>query len=100
MYCTFLLQDTYAVLPQNGEAQLRVFNGLNCSGNVSVSGIATDKIKPLDFWKAPTLQEIDGYKTLNVSIHSDSSCSFTFPVDEPVTVTEKQVTCNKYMMIT
>jgi len=84
------LQDTYAVLPQNGEAQLRVFNGLNCSGSVNVSGIATDRIKPLDFWKAPTLQKIDGYKTLNVGIQSDGPCSFTLPIDEPVNVTEKQ----------
>jgi len=97
----FLLQDTYAVLPQNGEAQLRVFNGLNCSGIVNVSGIATHEIKPLDLWKAPTLQKINGNKALNVSIDIDR-CNFTFPIDEPVnvTVTEKQVTCNKYMMIT
>jgi hypothetical protein len=96
----FLLQDTYAVLPQNGEAQLRVFNGLNCSVNVTASGIATDKIKPLDFWKAPTLQNINEYKTLDVNIYNDSPCNFDFTIDEHVNVTEKQVTCNKYMMIT
>jgi hypothetical protein len=94
------LQDTYAVLPQNGEAQLRIFNGFNCSGTVNVSGFSTHQLEPLDFWKAPTFEDINRNKIFNVSIlNANNNCNFNL-TDVPVNVTEKQVTCNKYMMIT
>jgi hypothetical protein len=92
------LQDTYAVLPQSGEAQLRVFNGFNCSGVVNIPGIAVDnnEIESLDFWKAPTLQ-VDGEETLLVNI--DMPCN-GIKVTGSVNVTEMQVTCKKCMMRT
>jgi len=93
------LQNTYAVVPQTGEAQLRVFNGLDCQGSVDVSGIATDDIKPLDFWKAPTLR-VHGEKPFPLTIHNDSYCKYSINIDGTVDVTEKKVTCNKYMMRT
>jgi len=92
------LQDTYAVLPQNGEAQLRIFNSFNCSVIVDVPGVITDnKIEPLNFWSAPTLQA-DGEKIYPLNIRSDACSYVTF--DGNVTVTEMQVTKNKYMMRT
>lgn len=96
MYWIFILQDTYAVLPQSGQAQLRVFNGLNCTSTVNVSGYAPGEIEPLDFWKAPTLQ-VDGEKIFPVNIDV-GPCSYNF--DTTVNVTEKEVTCNKYMLRT
>jgi hypothetical protein len=100
VYGIFLLQGTYAVLPQNGEAQLRIFNGFDCSGIVNVNGSATGEIEPLDFWKAPTLQKINKHETFHVSISNNSLCNFDLTTDEFVIVTEKQVTYSKYMMIT
>jgi len=94
------LQDTYAVLPQNGEAQLRIFNSFNCPVIVGVPGVTTDnKIEHLNFWSAPTLQA-DGEKIYPLNIRSDVSCSYNFTFDGNVTVTEMQVTKNKYMMRT
>jgi len=91
------LQNTYAVVPQTGEAQLRIFNGFNCGGIINVSDIATDnKIEPLDFWKAPTLQ-VDGEESFPLYFHSDS-CGYD--IVKNVTVMEKQVICNKYMLRT
>ena len=92
------MQNTYAVVPQTGEAQLRVFNGLSCPGIVDVSGVATDNIKSMDFWKAPTLR-VDGEEPFKINIH-DGSCNYTFNIDETVNVKEKKVTCNKYVMRT
>ena len=94
------MQNTYAVLPQSGEAQLRIFNGFNCPVIVDVHGSTTDnEIEPMDFWKAPTL-EVDGEKVYHVNIHNESLCSSSIDLGEYVNVTEKQVTCNKYMMRT
>jgi hypothetical protein len=93
------LQDTYAVLPQNGEAQLRVFNGFDCRVTVNVSGIGSDKIEPLNFWQAPTIPG-SGETIHNITIFGDSSCSQNFILDESVKVTEMQVTCNEYSMRT
>ncbi|GFG30408.1 hypothetical protein Cfor_05861 [Coptotermes formosanus] len=83
------LQDTYAVLPQNGEAQLRVFNGFDCRVTVNVSGIGSDKIEPLNFWQAPTIPG-SGETIHNITIFGDSSCSQNFILDESVKVTEMQ----------
>jgi len=91
------LQNTYAVLPQSGEAQLRVFNGFNCQVSVDFQDIHY-RIEPLGFWKAPTLQA-DGEEMYHVNING-SLCSKSFDVDENVNVTETKVTCNKYMMRT
>jgi hypothetical protein len=94
------LQETYPVLPQNGEAQLRVYNGFNCSASVHLYDLKNDSlIKPLDFWKAPTVSA-DGKETLRIGIIGDSSCSFDFHVADSLDVTEKEVTCNIYMMRT
>lgn len=79
------LQDTYAVLPQSGEAQLRVFNGFNCQVSFNVSGIASGKIEPLNFWNAPTLS-VHGENAFPISIGSCSNGTF----DGYVNVTEMQ----------
>lgn len=92
------MQDTYAVLPQNGEAQLRIFNGFNCPVIVDVPGIATHNIESLDFWKAPPLPA-DGEKIYPVNI-SNVPCSNNIGFYENVAVKEMQVTFNKYVMRT
>jgi hypothetical protein len=88
------LQDTYAVLPQSGEAQLRVYNGFDCPVSVDVYDFEKDTIKPLDFWKAPTVS-VNGDKTLLIGIQSDPNCNNSFNVPGNVIVKEKEVTCNK-----
>jgi hypothetical protein len=86
------LQDTYAVLPQNGEAQLRVFNGFNSEVAVDLSGVESGKIDPLNFWQAPTLS-VDGESTFELNI-TCVGCMKT-RIEEKVNVTEMQVICNK-----
>ncbi|XP_069688351.1 peptide transporter family 1 isoform X3 [Periplaneta americana] len=55
------LEDTYAVLPQAGEAQLRIYNGFNCSVAIQSDIPGEDKfeIPPLDFWKSEMLAVSD-----------------------------------------
>lgn len=79
------LQDTYAVLPQNGEAQLRIFNGLNCSATVNGS-----KMEPLDFWKAQNVSVL-GEETFHIDIQNNGACNYILDCEECyVNVTEKQ----------
>ncbi|KAJ4436486.1 hypothetical protein ANN_16517 [Periplaneta americana] len=58
LYVSF---DTYAVLPQAGEAQLRIYNGFNCSVAIQSDIPGEDKfeIPPLDFWKSEMLAVSD-----------------------------------------
>lgn len=86
------MQNTYAVLPQNGEAQLRIFNGFNCS--VTVNG---QEVEPLDFWKDQDVS-VRGEGTFNINIQQYGTCNYNISLYEDVDVTENQVTCNKYMM--
>lgn len=93
------MQDTYPVLPKNGEAQLRVYNGFNCPASVVLYDFERDTIKPLDFWKAPTVS-VDGKKILRIGIHGAGTCSYDIHIGQDVNVTEKEVTHSKYMMRT
>lgn len=90
------MQDTYAVLPQAGEAQLRIFNGFNCNVTVEVSGVDNVTIEPLSFWNAQTLS-VDGENAYNVDVHGDG-CAVNF--NGSINVTEKEVMCNKSLIRT
>lgn len=86
-----VLQGTYAVLPQAGEAQLRVFNGFNCEVVVN-SREVENTIGPLNFWYVP-ISSVDGSKTFNINV-SDSGepCGGNVSFTKNLLVTEKQVT--------
>ncbi|XP_021917359.1 peptide transporter family 1 isoform X3 [Zootermopsis nevadensis] len=84
------LQDTYAVLPQSGEAQLRIFNGFNCPVTVDVSEVDRVTIEPLSYWNAQTLS-VDGNRVYNVEVHGDG-CSDQFEFRGFVNVTENEGT--------
>jgi solute carrier family 15 oligopeptide transporter 1 len=88
------LQDTYAVLPQAGQAQLRIFNGFNCKVAVDVSGVQSGTIEPLNFWQAQSLS-VDGEREYKVTVRNDGACYNTFSFEETINVTEKEVICNK-----
>jgi hypothetical protein len=88
------LQDTYAVLPEAGQAQLRIFNGLNCRVPIDISGVDASTIEPLSFWQAPTLS-VNGANTYMISVNSDSTCEEYLAFQGTVKVTEEQVTFNE-----
>jgi solute carrier family 15 oligopeptide transporter 1 len=92
------LQDTYAVLPRAGEAQLRIFNGFNCKVAVDVSGVDSVTIEPLSFWQAQTLL-VDGESTYDVSGHGDG-CDDHVEFRGVISVTEKEVICSKSLIRT
>lgn len=94
MYCILFLQDTYAVLPEAGQAQLRIFNGLNCRVPIDISGVDASSIEPLSFWQAPTLS-VNGVNTYGISVNSDSTCEEYPAFLGSVEVTEEQVTFNE-----
>jgi hypothetical protein len=88
------LQDTYAVLPQAGQAQLRIFNGFNCKVAVDVSGVHSGTIEPLNFWQAQSLS-VDGQRAYTVDVRNDGACYETILFKETINVTEKEVIRNK-----
>ncbi|XP_063706990.1 peptide transporter family 1-like [Culicoides brevitarsis] len=54
-FVSFLLEmqimKSYAVVPQSGEAQLRVFNTMNCDYNLAVNGSQSILVKSLEKWE-------------------------------------------------
>lgn len=88
------MQDTYAVLPEAGQAQLRIFNGLNCRVPIDISGVEGSTIEPLSFWQAPTLS-VNDVNTYNISVNRDSTCEEYPAFHGSVEVTEEQVTFNE-----
>lgn len=85
------LEDTYAVLPEAGQAQLRIFNGLNCRVQIDISGVDASTIEPLSFWQAPTLS-VNGANTYMINVNSDSTCEEYPAFQGSVEVTEEQAT--------
>lgn len=93
-----VLQDTYAVLPEAGQAQLRIFNGLNCRVPVDISGVDANTIEPLNFWQAPTLS-VNGESSYTIRANSDSTCKEYPAFQGNIDVTEQQVTFNESLII-
>jgi hypothetical protein len=88
------LQDTYAVLPEAGQAQLRIFNGLNCKVPIDISGVDAREIEPLDFSQALQLS-VNGVNSYMINVNSDLTCEEYPAFQGSVEVTEKQVTLNE-----
>jgi hypothetical protein len=94
------LQDTYAVLPEAGQAQLRVFNGFNCRVKVDIPGVDESIIEPLSFWQAPTLS-VNGENIYSISVTNDGTCEEHLEFQGFVNVTEKQVIfCESLITVT
>lgn len=70
----FKLEDTYAVLPDAGESQLRIFNGLSCSINVTSSVNSVNGIIPqLEMLEAKSI-ETYGTRNFTVNLIIDEAC--------------------------
>lgn len=69
-----MFQGTYAVLPDAGESQLRIFNGLTCNINISSSEVSVNGIVPqLSMLEATNIKTY-GTKNFTVNLNIDKSC--------------------------
>ncbi|XP_049546778.1 peptide transporter family 1-like isoform X1 [Anopheles darlingi] len=68
------LEDTYAVLPKAGEAQLRIFNGLNCDYRIQ-----TDIPEHADF----TLQRMSMFEEKYISVQGVAQFTYTLTSTSP-----------------
>lgn len=88
----FKLEGTYAVLPDAGESQLRIFNGLSCSINIHSSVNSVNGIIPqLSVLEANHI-ETYGIRNFTVNLSIDKSCSqySTQSWSDTIFVSEKQ----------
>lgn len=91
----FLSQPTYAVLPQAGEAQLRIYNGYNCIVNVQTEDGINTIIDSMDVLELKSLKVTDK-KNIRATITAYKYNCLNLTTDfvkwsKNLTVTEKKV---------
>ncbi|XP_039286060.1 peptide transporter family 2 isoform X2 [Nilaparvata lugens] len=89
------IQPSYAILPQKGEAQLRLINGYDCDVGmkfVNKNPIDDQIVDKFDILQLHSIKNITGFESYNVSLSAKGCPGFTGEVKDIIGLTEMQST--------
>ncbi|XP_043674367.1 peptide transporter family 1-like isoform X1 [Vespula pensylvanica] len=81
------LEKTYPILPTTEEAQVRIFNTMNCNVIINIDG-KDETINGLDFWENINIKTINGSANLKYSLNPTDCFSKNFIKDGTMVITE------------